>query len=158
VFEFEGNIGVFKHVLGFTAGVVTSFADDLGYPAVDDEHGAYAAGGHAAVKRRALQTDAELGGLTDGVLFGVDGADAVLGHGIVFVGDLLHLVTDFVAVRETHGRADVSRHEELAVAGDDAAASPSVTRCALCDGVGHFHEIVVPRGSFIRFTHRIAPF
>ena len=88
--------------------MVTALAYHAGNAAVDDQHGTGAAGGHAAVEGRAVDRDAPLGGLADGVLLGVDGADAVGGDAAILVEHLLELVPGLVAVGKTGGRAYVA--------------------------------------------------
>jgi len=147
----EADAGLLEHGDGVGGVVVAAFGDYAFDAAVDDEHGAGAAGGHAAVEGCAFDGDAAAGSLAEGVLFGVDGADAVLGDGVVFVQHALELVADFVAVGEAHRGADVAGDEDLVVAGDDAARAAPVARRAFCDGSAYFHKIVVPTGADIGF-------
>ena len=117
----EFYAGLLEHGDGVGGVVVAAFGDYAFDAAVDDEHGAGAAGGHAAVEGGAVDGDAASCGLADGVLLCVDGADAVLGDGVVFVEHALELVAGFVAVGEAHRGADVAGDEDLVIAGDDAA-------------------------------------
>ena len=68
--------------------MVTAFAHHADDAAVDDEHGAGAAGGHAAIEGAAVQGNTPSGSLADGILFGMDGAHAVLGDAAIFMDDL----------------------------------------------------------------------
>jgi len=81
------DAGIAEHLFGLGAGVVAVFADHVLDAAVDDQHGAGAAGGHLAIEGGAGQGDAELGCLADGVLLGMNGADAMLTGVAVLVGD-----------------------------------------------------------------------
>ena len=147
--EFELDAGLAEEFFAFGASVVFAFADDALDAAVDDEHGACAAGCHAAVEGGAVEGYAASGGLADGVLLGMDGADAVGGDMSVGVDGLSEEVSDFVAVRESGGRADVAGDEELAVFDDDAAAAAAVAGGALAGCVGEFHEVFVPGGATV---------
>ena len=117
----EADAGLFEHRDGVGGIVVAALGDYALDAAVDDEHGAGAAGSHAAVEGCAVDGYAASCGLAEGVLLGVDGADAVLGDGVVLVQHALELVADFVAVGEAHRGADVAGDENLVIAGDDAA-------------------------------------
>ena len=94
--------------------------------AVDDEHGAGAAGGHPAIEGAAFQRDAAAGGLADGILLGMNRAHAVLGDRAVFMEHFLHQVADFVAMGQALGRADITGDQHLLVAYDHAAAAAAV--------------------------------
>ena len=87
-----------EHLLSLGAVVVAAFAHHADDAAVDDEHGTGAAWGHAAIKGAAVQGDASAGGLTDGILLGMDGAHAVLGDAAVLVDGLAEQVANIVAV------------------------------------------------------------
>ena len=82
----QGNPGGAEELFRFGGGVVPLFADHPNDAAVDNEHGTGPAGGHSTVEGGSLDTDSLFGRLTDSVLFGVDGTDAVLGCAAVFVG------------------------------------------------------------------------
>ena len=81
------NTHLLEHLLGLGAVVVAAFAHHTDDAAVDDEHGAGAAGGHAAIEGAAIQSDASTGSLADGILLGMDGAHAVLGDAAIFMDD-----------------------------------------------------------------------
>ena len=77
-------------------------------PATYDEHGTGAAGGHPAIQCGSVEGDAPLGGLADGVLFCMDGADAVLLLFAVGVDHRVVEMADFIAVGEPRRGADVT--------------------------------------------------
>ena len=86
--EFQLDAGLAEEFLALSSGMVFALADHPFDAAVDDEHGACAAGGHAAVKSGTIKGDAASGSLADGVLLGMDGTDAMLGDAAVFMDDL----------------------------------------------------------------------
>ena len=147
--ELDLDAGLGKEFFALGTGMVFALADDAGDAAVDDEHGAGATGGHAAVEGGAVERDAAAGGLADSVLLGMDGADAVVGDAAVFLDGLAEEVPHLVAVREAGGGPDVARDKELAVLDDDAAAAAAVAGGTLGGGVGKLHEVFVPAGAVV---------
>ena len=117
--------------------MISAFGIDFFDTAVDKKHGANAAGGHAAVDGGVFDGNTQKGGLADGVLFGVDGADTVIGGVTIFMDGLFHLVTNVVAVVHADGRANIAGDQDVPVANNDAARSATVTSGAGGDGVGH---------------------
>jgi len=110
-----------QHGLGIGGVMVAALADYPDYAAVYYQHGAGAAGGHAAVEGRAVDGNAVFGGLADRVLLGVYGADAVGGHAAVLMEHFFELMPHFVAVGKARGRAYIAGNQELVVPGDNAA-------------------------------------
>ena len=147
--EIQLHAGLAEHLLGFGTGVVFVGTDHTDDAAVDDKHGAGAAGSHAAVERGAVEGDAQLGGLAYGVLLGVDCAYTVLGDGAVLMNGLLELMTDLIAVRKPFGSTHIAGDQNLAVTDHHAATAPTVACGALAHRVGDFHEILVPRGTHV---------
>jgi len=75
---FDRNARLFEHIDRIFFVVIVHFAYDALYAAVDDEHCAGSARRHLTVHGRAVDRDAALCRLTDRILFGVYGSDAVL--------------------------------------------------------------------------------
>ena len=50
IYVAELDAGIAEHLFGFGTAVVSEFTDDVFDPAVDDEHGTGAAGGHFAIE------------------------------------------------------------------------------------------------------------
>ena len=96
--EFQLDTGLAEEFFALGAGVVFAFADYALDTAVDDEHGAGAAGGHTAVEGGTVEGDAAAGSLADSVLLGMDGADAVGGDAAVGFDGLAEEVSHLVAV------------------------------------------------------------
>lgn len=134
---------------GGLCGVVSFFGDDACDAGGDDELGADVAGFHFAVDGGSVEGDAEACCLDECVLLGVGGADAVFGCCSVFVVDVDEEVSDFVAVGQTGGCADVSGGEDAFVFDDEAAASSAVAGGAFADFFHDAEEVVVPVGSFV---------
>ena len=147
--EFELDARLAEQLFALLAGVVFVFAHHTLDAAVDDEHCAGAAGCHTAVERGAVEGDAAPRGLADGVLLGVNGADAVVADGTVGVDGLVEQVAHLVAVGQARGRADVACDEQLAVLDDDAARAAAVAGGTLGGGVGQLHKVFVPRGATV---------
>ena len=106
--EIQLHTGLTEHLFGFGTCMVFVGADHADDATVDNEHGAGAAGGHAAVKGAAIQSDASTCRLADGVLLGVDGTNTVLGDAAVLVYHLFKLVTDLVAVGQSFRGAHIA--------------------------------------------------
>jgi len=140
--------------------VVLELANNPLNAAIDDEHGAGAAGRHAAIQGAAFERDAQSGSLADGVLLGMDGSHAVVGYMAVGMRHLFEEMSYIVAVWQPHGRTHVSGYQYLLVAGNDAAAAPAIAGSALGHGARYFHEVLVPGGTDIRsaflFVHNPA--
>ena len=147
--EFYLHAGLAEELFALGPAVVFAFADYAGDAAVDDEHGAGAAGGHTAVEGGAVEGDAATGGLADGVLLSMDGADTVGGDAPVGLDGFAEEVPHLVAMGEAGGRTDIAGDEELTVLDDDAAGAATVAGGTLGGGVGQFHEVFVPRGTAI---------
>ena len=147
--EFQLHAGLAEELFALGSGVVFALAHYALDAAVDDEHGAGAAGGHAAVEGGAVEGDAAAGGLADGVLLGMDSADAVGGDAAVGFDGLAEEVSHLVAMGKAGGGADIAGDEELAVFDDDAAGAAPVAGGAFGGGVGQLHEVFVPRGSAV---------
>ncbi len=147
--EFQLDTGLAEEFFALGAGVVFAFAHNALDAAVDDEHGAGAAGGHTAVEGGAVEGDTAAGGLADGVLLGMDGADAVGGDTAVGFDGFAEEVSHLVAVGEAGGGADIAGDEELAVFDDDAAGATTVAGGAFGGGVGQLHEVFVPGGAAV---------
>ena len=109
--KFQLDTGLSEEFLALGAGMVFALADDPFDAAVDDEHGAGAARGHAAVERSAVEGYAAAGGLADGVLLSVDGADTVGGDVAVGIDGLAEEVTHLVAMRQSRGRTDITSNQ-----------------------------------------------
>ena len=134
--EFQLDAGLAEEFFALGTGVVFAFAHYALDAAVDDEHGAGAARGHAAVEGGAVEGDAAAGGLADGILLGMDGADAVGGDAAVGFDGLAEEVSHLVAVGKTRWGTDIAGDEELAVFDDDAAGAATVAGGAFGGGVG----------------------
>ncbi len=75
----------------------------------------------------------------------MNGSDAVHAFVAVIVHDLVHLMTDFIAMRQSGRGADVSRDEDALVPGDDASRPSAIACASRSDHVGDGHEVFVPR-------------
>jgi hypothetical protein len=115
-----------KHLDGVLVGVVAFLADNPFDACVDYHHGAGSTRRHFAVKRGALQWYAETRRLDDGVLFRVQGADAVLADFVVSSDDFAHVMSDVVAVRQPRGGTHVACGHDAFVFDDDAACFAAV--------------------------------
>ena len=152
IFQFDTR--GFEHGFRIVRVVVTPLAHNPDYTAVDDEHGAGSAGGHAAVQSRPFYGDAPFRRLTDGVLLGMYSSYAVGGDGAVLVKHLLELVADFVAVGEARGRPHITRYQELVILGDDTARPAPVAGGPFGNSVADFHKVFIPGWAFVnRFRH-----
>jgi hypothetical protein len=98
---FEGYAYFFEHGFRISGIVITPLAYDADDAAVYDEHGASAAGSHAAVERTAVYRNASLCGLTYGVLFRMNRPDAMLCDILVLMDYLLQLMPHVVAMRQS---------------------------------------------------------
>ena len=90
--------GLAEEFLALSTGMVFALADHTFDAAVDYEHGAGAAWGHAAVERGAVEGYATAGGLADGVLLGMHGTDAMGRDMAVGIDGLAEQVSHLVAV------------------------------------------------------------
>jgi len=142
--------GITKHGFRIARVVVTALAHHPLYTAVNDEHGADSAGCHAAVQGSAFYGNAPLCRLADGILFGVNGSDAMGGNGAVLVHHLFELMAGIVAVGKAGGRSNVTCYKELVIPGDDAARTATVAGGPLGNGVADLHKILIPAWAFIK--------
>ena len=149
--EFELNTRLAEELLAFGAGMVFALTDHALDATVDDEHGAGATGGHAAVEGGAIEGDATASGLADGVLLGMDGAHAVGGDAAIGLKGATEEVSHLVAMGQARGGADVSGYEQLTVFDYDTATATTVAGGPLGGGVGKLHEIFVPAGTAIHY-------
>ena len=149
--EFQLDTCLTEEFLALPSGVILALAHHALDAAVDDEHGAGAAGGHTAVEGGTIKGDAATGGLADGVLLGMDGTDAVGGGATVLFDGLAEEVSHLVAVRQPRGGTDIAGDEQLAVFDDDASATATVAGGTLGGSVGQLHEIFVPRGPTVHY-------
>lgn len=142
--EFQLYTGLAEEFFALGASVVFAFAHYALDAAVDDEHSAGAAGGHTAVEGGAVEGNAAAGGLADGILLGMDGADAVGGDAAVGFDGFAEEVSHLVAVGKTRGGANIAGDEELAVFDYDTSGTSPVAGGSFGGGVGQFHEVFVP--------------
>lgn len=149
VHDAELNASLLKHLNRVGVGVVTFLADNPFDARVDYHHGACAARRHFTEQGGAFKGDSEPGGLEDGVLFGVEGSYAVLADFTVAVGDLAHVMSDFVAVGKPRWRAYVTGGHYAFVFDDDCSAFASVAGCPCSHGFTHVKEVSVPVGSML---------
>ena len=117
--ELELDAGLVEKFLALGTAVVFALADHTFDAAIDDEHGAGAAGCHAAVERGAVEGDTTAGGLADGVLLSMHGTHAVCRNMAVGIDGLAEEVSHLVAVRQAAGRTHVAGDQQLLVLHDD---------------------------------------
>ena len=142
--EFELDAGLAEEVLALCTSMVFAFTDHAFDAAVDDKHGAGAAGGHATIEGSAVEGDAPAGSLTDGVLLGMYGTHTMLRYATIFMDNLAEEMAHIVAMGETLGRAYIACYQDLLVFYNDTTATPTVACGALADGVREVEEIVIP--------------
>jgi hypothetical protein len=135
-----------EHFFGVIGIVITPLGYNADNAAIDYQHSAGAARGHAAVECRAVNGYAAFCRLANGVLFRVNGADTVCRDAAVFVYHLFQLVPDLIAMRQPMGASHITRNKNVVVLRDNRAASPPVAGGAFGNSVAHFHEVFVPRG------------
>ena len=82
-----------------STGVVAAARHDSRDAAGGNEHGTDSARFHRAIDRGSFERKAVAGGLNNGVLFGMHGADTVLAHRPVVIHNLLQVVARLIAVR-----------------------------------------------------------
>jgi hypothetical protein len=96
--ELQGNSRHRKKLLGLATGMIFPLTKNSGYSAADNKHGTGAAGGHSAIQGCTIKGHAPFRGLTDGILFSMDGADAVLLFLTIGVDYGVVKMTDFITV------------------------------------------------------------
>src|SRR5574344_473481 len=69
--------------LALGTGVVLALANHTLNTAINDEHGTSATRRHTAIERGAIECYTSAGGLTNGILFSMNRADAMGGYGAV---------------------------------------------------------------------------
>jgi len=109
--DFQFDSRLIEQFFGQFGAVIVVFANHPPDTDVNNHLGADITGSHLAVEGGAVKRNAELGGLADGVLLGVSGADAVAGDMAVLVDDPVELVADFVTVRLADRGADIAGGE-----------------------------------------------
>lgn len=124
--------------------MVLIFADDPFDTNTNDKHGTDSARGHATVKSGIFDGNADAGGLDDGILFGMDGANTVLGDVTIFISSYLNLMTDVITVRQARRRANVTGNHNVVVADDDTADHTTITGGSFGNGIGDFDEVFIP--------------
>jgi hypothetical protein len=77
-------------------------------------------------------------------LLGVDGANAVLAGGSVFIDHLLEVVSVFIAVGQAGRGSDVSGADYPLAPHDYAATLATVTGCSSTYLIDEFQEVFVP--------------
>jgi len=95
---FEANTSLFEHGYGVGTVVIPLFSDHPDYPAVDYQHGTGSAGSHFTVQGCSVYGYTAPGRLADGILFGMNGAYAMLRYGSVLMLHFLELMTNLVAM------------------------------------------------------------
>jgi hypothetical protein len=151
---FQSYTRFFEHGLRIRGIMVTPLADYPDYAAVDDEHGAGSAGGHAAVQGTARNGNSTFCRLAYRVLFRVNGSDTMGGNASILMDHFFELMARFVAVGKSGGRSYIAGYQELVIFGNDAPGSPPVTGCPFRYGVTDFHKIFIPTGPDIcAFLH-----
>lgn len=114
------------------------------YSAVNEQHRAHAAGGHPAIDGGALNRDAELGSLTDSVLLCMDRTHTVRRCFAVRMNKLLEIMPYFIAMRQTRGRSNVSRNEDLTVSHDYTATSSAIAGGPGGHGMCDVKKVIIP--------------
>lgn len=142
--KIELNASLAEKFLTLIATMVLTFADDATNTTINNHHSTGAAGSHTAIERSAVESDATTGSLTDGILFGMDGADAMIADVTIGIDALTEEVSDLIAMRETSRRTDIAGDEELLILDDDAATTAAVAGSPFRSRVGEFHKILVP--------------
>ena len=130
----EGDAGLLQEAAAVVVGVSPDIDDALD-AGVDDHFGAGEAGLMRDVDHAAVGADAVEGGLDDGVLFGVEGADAVA------VDDQM---ADVVAVGQAGRCTVVASGEDASAADDDGADMGAIAGAARGDGEGDLQKVLVP--------------
>src|SRR4030042_3640809 len=92
--------------------------------AVYDEHNTGSARRHPTVQSRTINGNSSLRSLAYGVLFCMDGANAMLCYFPIFMKHFFHMMSDIIAVREPGGRTYIPCHENLIIFLNHTAASP----------------------------------
>jgi hypothetical protein len=87
-----------EHLTRILSGVVLTMGNDANNSDTDDQHGADTAGLHFAVESRSVQAQSIFRSLANGVLFRMNGPDAVLARRAIVFEYLLQQVPDFIAV------------------------------------------------------------
>jgi hypothetical protein len=91
--------------------VIFFFTDYTGDSAINDEHGACAAGCHTTVKGCILKGYTQSCSLAYGILLGMHGANTMLADAAVLMDDFFHQMSDIVTMRQSDRRSDISRDE-----------------------------------------------
>ena len=112
--------------------MVAFFGDNPFYTAVDNEHCACSARCHFAVERGAVDADPPLCRLANSILFCMNGTDAVLAYGTVFMLHLFELMPHIIAMRQAPRCADIAGNQQLVIPRNNAAGASAITRCTLC--------------------------
>ena len=152
---FYCNFRLLKHFERIRLVMVVLFADHAPDSAVDYEHGARPAGGHFAVDRAAVNGNAAFGRLTNCILLGVYGADAMLRNAAVRMNRLPHQVSNLIAVRKSRRRTNIACNQNLVIAGNYAPRPSPSARRSLGNSPRRFHKILIPCRPDIFFVSHI---
>ena len=102
---------------------------------------------HVAIYRSTIDGNTQLCRLGNGVLFGMNGADAMLGSRAVVIYDFVHLMADVIAVRYADRRTDIAGNKDEFIAYDYASRTAATACAATADKLGYRHKIFIPRWS-----------
>ncbi len=155
--KFNVHTGLGKHLFRFFSGMVLPFTEHAFDTAAYDKHGAGSAGSHAAVERGSVKSHTPLGGLTNGVLLGMHGSDAMAPFHTVRMDGCFEQMAHLIAVRQSRRSSHISGSEDLPVFYDNTSAPSSVASRPLSNRVCHLHEIFVPRRPDIGLVHFLFP-
>ena len=127
---------------------VRILVNDLDYARVDEHLGAHHTGLRGHVNRSALDIDAVLGRLDDGVLLGMQTAANLValpaGN-----AELLAQATRLGAMAQPAGNAVVTRCQDAAVLNDHRAHRTAQARGAGFHLLGQIHEVLVPAWAMV---------
>ena len=87
-----------EHLTRILSGVVLTMGNDANNSDTDDQHRAYTTGLHFAIESRSVQAQSVFRSLANGVLFRMNGPDAVLASRAIVFKHPLQQVPDFIAV------------------------------------------------------------
>ncbi len=135
----------FEQVPGFAGRMILLFADHALDSAIHDGFGASIARLEFPIDRGAVNRDSIAGRIANGVYLPMGRADAMLGHGPVFMSDLVQLMAFIIAMRHADRRAHIPGREDALVFDEHHADAPAVASAALADCARDLQKILVSR-------------
>jgi len=145
--EFVGDVDTCfcEHLFRLSAGMIFSFADNSFNTAGNDEHGAGTTRCHTTVEGGTFDGDTDLGRLENGILFGMNGADTVIGYGAVFMSNCDHEMANIITVRLAGRRTNIASGNLMVVTvDDDAAGTASITSGSKGELIGNSEPEISP--------------